>query len=180
MESGFAWVVRQTDKILEFGQSATHSPTKKAIAIQEIRSCVGLELLMANFFPFSGSKKEDGSTVTVNRESYKTLMRDVLWPSVWSEMETEGYFYMLDGAPPHCTNVALEFLEETFPNRVIGRRSNRSWPARSPDLNPVDFFVWGYLEGKLVERKPVTVENVKRIVEEEATKVTVIGSWTSK
>ena len=33
-------------------------------------------------------------------------------------METEGYFYMLDGAPPHCTNVALELLEEKFPNRV--------------------------------------------------------------
>ena len=36
----------------------------------------------------------------------------------------------------------------------------------------MNFFVWGYLEGKLAERKPVTIENVKRIVEEEVRKVT--------
>ena len=97
------------------------------------------------FLPIFWFQKEDGSIATVNRESYLTLLRDVLWPSVSSVSETEGYFYMQDRDPPHCTNVALEFLEEKFPNRVMSRCSNRSWPARSPDLNPMDFFVWGYL-----------------------------------
>ena len=124
------------------------------------------------FHPIFWFQKEDGSTSTVNRESYLTLMRDVLWPSVSSELETEGYFYMQDGAPPHCTNVALEFLGEKFPNHVISRRSNRSWPARSPDLNPWTFFVCGYREGKLAEKKPVTFENVEIIVVEQVRKVT--------
>ena len=67
---------------------------------------------------------------------------------------------MQDGTPSHCTNVALEILEEKFPNYVINRRSKRNWSARSPDLNSMAFFVGGYLEGKLAERKPVVIKNV--------------------
>ena len=57
-ENGLAWVDRQTDKTPKFGQPASHSPTKKAIAKQDIRSRVRLELLMAIFFPFFGSRKK--------------------------------------------------------------------------------------------------------------------------
>ena len=53
-----------------------------------------------------------------------------------------------------------QFLEEKFLNCVVSRSSNRRWPARSPNLNPMDFFAWAYLEGKLAERKPVVIKNV--------------------
>jgi len=39
-------------------------------------------------------------------------------------------------------------LDETFPNRGIGKGRPTPWPPRSPDINPLDFFLWGYVKDK--------------------------------
>lgn len=51
-----------------------------------------------------------------------------------------------DGAPPHFARQVRSHLNERFPNRWIGRGGAIAWPARSPDLNPIDFFLWGYFK----------------------------------
>ncbi|EZA48673.1 hypothetical protein X777_13179, partial [Ooceraea biroi] len=40
-------------------------------------------------------------------------------------------------------------LNESFPDRWIGRGGRISWPARSPDLMPLDFFLWGHLKNEV-------------------------------
>ncbi|EZA48500.1 hypothetical protein X777_12995, partial [Ooceraea biroi] len=40
-------------------------------------------------------------------------------------------------------------LNESFPDRWIGRGGRISWPARSPDLTPLDFFLWGHLKNEV-------------------------------
>lgn len=67
-------------------------------------------------------------------------------------------WFMHDGAPAHFSRVAREFLTQTYGNRWIGRGGPHLWPARSPDLNPLDFFLWGHLKS-LVYATPV--ENVE-------------------
>jgi hypothetical protein len=47
-----------------------------------------------------------------------------------------------------------EILDEQYPDRWIGRGGPRSWPARSPDLNPLDFFLWGHVKN-VVYRHPI-------------------------
>ena len=43
------------------------------------------------------------------------------------------------------------------------------WPARSPDLNPLDFFCWGFLKSKVFSPKPQTMRELKaRIIQEVA------------
>ena len=64
---------------------------------------------------------------------------------------------MHDGAPPHFGVVVQEYLNAHFPNRWIGRGGPISWPARSPDLNPIDFYLWGHLKS-LVYETPVDSE----------------------
>ena len=44
------------------------------------------------------------------------------------------------------------------PGAWIGRRGSVEFPARSPDLIPMDFFLWGYLKDKVYGSKPATVE----------------------
>ena len=48
----------------------------------------------------------------------------------------------------HTMNMNLRLLDEEFDGRVVSRRAIRGqeWPPRSPDLNPCDFFLWGYLK----------------------------------
>jgi hypothetical protein len=54
-----------------------------------------------------------------------------------------------------------------FPGRVIPRRGNIEWPARSPDLIACDFFFWGYLKSKVYEMKPRTTVNLKQNIRDE-------------
>jgi hypothetical protein len=35
-----------------------------------------------------------------------------------------------------------------------------SWPARSPDLNPLDFFIWGHLREIVYRDPPTDVEDL--------------------
>lgn len=55
-------------------------------------------------------------------------------------------WFMHDGAPPHIAVPVRNWLDTTFPRHWIGRSGPVRWPARSPDLNPLDFFVWGHLK----------------------------------
>jgi len=52
-------------------------------------------------------------------------------------------WYQQEGAPAHYTRIVRMFLNQRFPNRWIGRDGPVLWPSKSPDLNPLDFFLWG-------------------------------------
>ncbi|KAG8260666.1 hypothetical protein J6590_091835, partial [Homalodisca vitripennis] len=51
-------------------------------------------------------------------------------------------------------STTTKLLNNTLPHRWIGRTGPRdnalhSWPPRSPDLTPCDFFLWGYVKEKV-------------------------------
>jgi hypothetical protein len=48
-----------------------------------------------------------------------------------------------DSAPPHYYNFVTDFLNETVPDRCIGRGVPTVWALRFPDLTPMGFFLWG-------------------------------------
>ena len=54
-------------------------------------------------------------------------------------------YFQHDGAPPHHTNRVRELLNELFPNRWLGRGWPVAWPPRSPDLTPLDYYLWGHI-----------------------------------
>jgi hypothetical protein len=68
----------------------------------------------------------------------------------------------------------MRVLYEMFPARVISRRGNLEWPARSPDLNACDFFLWGYLKSKVYEKRPRTTEDLKENIRDEVAAISPI------
>ena len=62
----------------------------------------------------------------------------------------------------------MEVLREMFPGRLISLRGDIGWPARSPDLNPCDFFLWGYLKSKVYINRPQTIAQLKDYILQEA------------
>ena len=48
-------------------------------------------------------------------------------------------YFQHDGATSHYARHVMQHLNDTFPNRWIGRGSTIKWPPRSPDLTPLDF-----------------------------------------
>ena len=51
-------------------------------------------------------------------------------------------------------------VDHKFPSRWIGRGSAESWPPRSPDLNPLDYHVWGYMKAMVYAHKLNTREEL--------------------
>jgi len=61
------------------------------------------------------------------------------------------------------------FLNTEFFNRWIGRRGQTEWPPHSPDLSPLDYFLWDYLKSKVYATKPRNLEELRqRLIEEAA------------
>lgn len=85
------------------------------------------------------------------REDLPTLLEDV------PLADLRDMWFQQDGCPAHFAVQVRDFLDQEYPGRWIGRSGTISWPARSPDLNPLDFFYWGVLKEK-VYSKPI--ENV--------------------
>lgn len=70
--------------------------------------------------------------------------------------------FQQDGAPPHYTRAVREFLDEHYPGHWIGRRGAIEWPARSPDLTPLDFFLWGYVKSKVFVTQPESLDELRQ------------------
>ena len=62
-------------------------------------------------------------------------------------------YFQHDGAPPHSSRGVKNFLNYRFPGRWIGRCGPHHWPARSPDLSPLDYFVWGWMKELVYSEK---------------------------
>lgn len=96
-------------------------------------------------------------------EAYATFIEDVL-PELLEDVPydiRQNMLFMHDGAPPHFSRVAREYLNANFPGRWIGRLGPIAWPPRSPDMTPLDFFVWGHVKSLVYE---TPVNNVEELV----------------
>jgi hypothetical protein len=53
---------------------------------------------------------------------------------------------MHGGAPAQCSRSMRDVLNNTYHDRGTGRGGPTAWPPRSPDLNPLDCYLWGHLK----------------------------------
>ena len=66
-----------------------------------------------------------------------------------------------DGTTPHTSNESLGFIRGKFGERLISFRADNIWPPHSPDLNPPDFYLWGYLKDHVYANRPTTLDELK-------------------
>jgi len=66
-----------------------------------------------------------------------------------------------DGAPVHNVQQVTNFLNNKY-RLWIGRDGTVRWPANSPDLNPCDIFLWGYLKNKVYYNRPESLEVIRQ------------------
>lgn len=66
----------------------------------------------------------------------------------------------------------MDLLRPMFPNRLISKGGDFGWPPRSPDLTAPDFFLWGYLKGKVYANKPDTLAQLKANIRQEIAQIT--------
>ena len=60
----------------------------------------------------------------------------------------------------------LELLKPWQEINLVSMNTNPTeYPSRSPDLTPMDFFLWGYLKDKVYCNKPRTIDALKLEIE---------------
>ena len=105
----------------------------------------------------------------LNAVSYEQLLRNQIVPAIQALKgdDFENIWFQQDGAPAHYGVNVRQYLNETFFERWIGRRGTVEWAPRSPDLTPLDYFLWGYLKDRVYRNNPQNLEELsRRIVQE--------------
>ncbi|XP_066253418.1 uncharacterized protein [Euwallacea similis] len=77
---------------------------------------------------------------------YLNLLENEVNPRILQSLQDQQ-----DRAPPHYT-LAVKW---------IGRRGAIDWPARSLNLTPLDFFLWGYLKSKVYKTPIESIQELK-------------------
>jgi len=124
---------------------------------------------------------------TVTGQSYLTMLQNYICPAVVhfanEGLDDADVWFMQDGAPPHYATIVRNFLDERYPDHWIGRRGPVEWPPRSPDLNPLDYFLWGFLKSEVYRNRPRNINDLTTNIRAACQLITpemiqnVQGSW---
>jgi len=74
-----------------------------------------------------------------------------------------GFIFQQDSAPAHIAKLAQDWIA-TNCSELIGKDE---WPAHSPDLNPLDYHVWGAVleRYKSFQPKPENIDELKKVLQ---------------
>lgn len=103
----------------------------------------------------------------LNGESYEEFLTETL-PSLEEEIplaDLRGMYFQQDGAPAHYARRVRDLLDNKYPGRWIGRGGPRAWPPRSPDITPLDFYLWGHVKtlvytGRVITSREMLIEKI--------------------
>jgi inhibitor of nuclear factor kappa-B kinase subunit alpha len=97
--------------------------------------------------------------VKIRKENY---VSDILVPHVLPLTQTmfnnNIWWFQQDSAPAHKANFTQTWCRDHLPGFI----SSSEWPAGSPDLNPLDYFVWSKLEQMACRKNHPSVPSLKR------------------
>jgi hypothetical protein len=95
--------------------------------------------------------------VKVNGEYYRdVLLTEKLLPDM--RRMSDFFVFQQDGAPAHRARDTVRLLETETPDFI----EPSMWPANSPDLNPVDYRIWGALQEKVYKSRIADLDCLKQ------------------
>lgn len=78
-----------------------------------------------------------------------------------TETEKRYAWFQQDNATAHTSGKTCQHLTKIFGKRMIDKQL---FPARSPDLTPADFFLWGYVKDNVFINNPKTLDDLKSAI----------------
>lgn len=104
---------------------------------------------------------------TINHQNYLNLLENYFYPILQKKRLHKKITFQQDSAPAHFSKEVRECLNENFNDRWIGRGGPISWAPRSPDLTPLDFYLWGYIKSNVYKTKVEDICELKNRIEKE-------------
>ena len=78
--------------------------------------------------------------------------------------DIDTQWFMQDGTTAHTASASRQWLRENFAERVVSLKTDFVCPPYSPDLNPLNFFLWGYLKDSVYTDKTNYIEELKNAI----------------
>ena len=152
--------VKTVDRVMEkwrrkgsiLNQNKGNSGPKRSVRTDE-----NITSVEARIQESSQSVRKIAAELGINREMLNMMFVNDIYPDQW---------FQQDGATAHRSLRAREWLTNQFGNKIISHHMEFPWPARSPDLSPLDYFLWGYVKENVFKRQPADIEILKEIVQE--------------
>ncbi|GFX88480.1 uncharacterized protein TNCV_2279481 [Trichonephila clavipes] len=111
---------------------------------------------------FEETTRNGPVTCTVTARRYKNMLENFEAPQMLQHQCLDSITFMQDGALPQIGLCVQQFLRQHFTNdRVNSRAFPTAWPPRTPDLNPCDFWMWGYLKNLVYRGRLITLADLK-------------------
>ncbi|GFU67637.1 transposable element Tc3 transposase [Trichonephila clavipes] len=129
-------------------------------------------------------KNDEGHNVTVNGDRYRAMITNFFIPEL-NNHDVQELWFQQDDATCHTARATIHLLKNTFGERLISRFGPVNWPARSCDLTPLDYFLWGYVKLLVYADKPQTLDhsedNIRRAIADIRPQMLekVIENWTT-
>ena len=110
---------------------------------------------------------------SVTGPRYVHMLGNFLGPELARHPVTETFFQQ-DGTTSHTARDFMAAVRNLFPNHIIFRYGDITWPTRSPALSACDFFLWGYLNSQVFKApSPHTGQELKHWIQQEVKRVPV-------
>ena len=88
-----------------------------------------------------------------------------------------GNVFQQDSAPAHRARETVQLLQQETPQFI----SPDQWPPNSPDLNPVDHRIWGWMQERVYKTPVRDIDDLKqRLIDTWATTKKVIKFLRNK
>ena len=87
----------------------------------------------------------------VTGNTYLAMIDNFVVPNIRGRFEERNNgrlargWWVQDGARAHRARAVTARLNELFGNRIVSLGQEHEWAPRSPDLTPLDFFLWAYI-----------------------------------
>jgi len=88
---------------------------------------------------------------------HEVLLSQQLLPAIW-QVSGDFFVFQQDSAPVHRARETIKLLQWETPAFI----SPDLWPPNSPDLNPVDYKIWGVMQDRVYQKKSEGRERVER------------------
>ena len=146
----------QNDRVLASGSSEAN---KKGRIVSRTQKPAGVMVWAG--VSFLGKTElifvENG--IQTNANNYVTdILQAVVLPWTKQTYPNQNWIFQQDSAPAHRARTTQEFCKNNFP----AFWSPQQWLPYSPDLNPLDYAIWGILEAKVCSKPHKSVELLKR------------------
>jgi len=96
--------------------------------------------------------------VKVNGQYYRNvLLSQQMIPAI-KQVAGDTFVFQQDSAPAHRARDTIQLLQRETPDFT----GPDLWPPNSPDLNPIDYKIWGVVQQRVYEPRINSVDELKQ------------------